>query len=330
MTRALAIALLGGLALAATGCFDRGKQIRKTAWDGDREELGKLIKTYPDLINSIAPFVAPPPAGGSPMTAVVGATFNELFLERRSSFETADAEGNTALHLASALGNLEIAEILIGGGADLNATNHYGATPLITAAAHKQRELVLRLVRAGARFDVRTAYGVTPLHMAAGWGSSGNPELLLMLESGAPAGMTNATGVTPLHTAARNNQTDAVAMLLNFHAPIDAVDSRLDTPLHVAARNHALEAVKLLLARGANPDSRNYYGETPLFVCIATHNWTGIRSEESGLLVIEALLRGRARVDITNTLGETAISVARAKPYLRIVKLLENPARAHD
>lgn len=82
------------------------------------------------------------------------------------------ADGDmTALHFSSLLGGHHAITIdLIKAGADLNATNSYGATPLHVAAQERHSEVMAALIEAGADVDRRLGDGRTPLLVAAGNG----------------------------------------------------------------------------------------------------------------------------------------------------------------
>ena len=76
----------------------------------------------------------------------------------------------TSLHYAAYYGHLEIAEILISRGADLDADDPYYSTPLYLAAEEGHPEVVEFLISKGAKVNVKSSSsGYTPLHRAA-WG----------------------------------------------------------------------------------------------------------------------------------------------------------------
>ncbi|KAI9894601.1 MAG: hypothetical protein M1814_001956 [Vezdaea aestivalis] len=58
--------------------------------------------------------------------------------------------GFTALHIAAALGRLEIAVILANRGASINAYSHYGETPLLVAVRRGHKEVAKKLADLGA------------------------------------------------------------------------------------------------------------------------------------------------------------------------------------
>jgi ankyrin repeat protein len=79
---------------------------------------------------------------------------------------TAEADGTTPLHCAAWKGHVEVAELLLDAGAEVNALNqdaHYGGTPLHAAAHGNQKPVVELLIRRGAALDVVSCNGRTPL-----------------------------------------------------------------------------------------------------------------------------------------------------------------------
>ena len=121
--------------------------------------------------------------------------------------------------------------------------------------------------------------GATPFLLAAD--RSDVPLMKLLLELGADPMMPNAIGTTPLMVAAGLETTEpleeageepealeAVKMLLDLGADINAVDSNGDTAMHGAAYAQYPLVVKLLAERGADPQiwkNANKAGVTPLF-----------------------------------------------------------------
>jgi len=66
-----------------------------------------------------------------------------------------DANGDNLLYVASgARGGLEVVNLLLLAGADLNMTSNQGRTPLHTAAAWCNVDIVAALLNAGARTDI--------------------------------------------------------------------------------------------------------------------------------------------------------------------------------
>jgi hypothetical protein len=120
--------------------------------------------------------------------------------------------GDTALHVAAAAYQRELAESLVAKGADVRARNRRGAEPLHYAAdggpdaEHwdpvAQGEVIAYLIAAGADPNALDKSGVAPLHRAVRNRCSATASALI--EGGADARLKNKSGSTPLHLAVQN------------------------------------------------------------------------------------------------------------------------------
>ncbi|GIC88875.1 uncharacterized protein Aud_005277 [Aspergillus udagawae] len=89
-----------------------------------------------------------------------------------------DSGGSTSLHYAS---SLELCDLLIDGGADLNVRDNEGRTPIFSLDYAK----VQLLLRRGAQVNIKDNNGYTPLMWVAGLECS-RPQLIqLLLDNGA-------------------------------------------------------------------------------------------------------------------------------------------------
>lgn len=70
-------------------------------------------------------------------------------------------------------------------------------------------------------------------------------------------------GNTPLIVAAGWGNVDAVRLLLDAGADINATGEDGDTALHRAVAIEALDVVQMLIDRGASVEMADAYGETP-------------------------------------------------------------------
>ncbi|KAI0281936.1 ankyrin repeat protein, partial [Russula aff. rugulosa BPL654] len=113
--------------------------------------------------------------------------------------------GNTPLHSA-ACRDLEMVEVLLEYGVDVNAQNSYCRTPLSFAAG------------AGRRSKYTDSSGFTPLHDAS---EDGNIEIArVLLEHGANVEVKDNEGRTPLDIASGvlRGQHEIVKLLLEHNA----------------------------------------------------------------------------------------------------------------
>ena len=72
-------------------------------------------------------------------------------------------------------------------------------------------------------------------------------------------------GMTPLHLAAREGMMNAVVVLLDHGADVNAADTHGCTPLHSAVYARNVPVAEVLLDRHANPNMSRKDGSTPLF-----------------------------------------------------------------
>ncbi|MYH08822.1 MAG: hypothetical protein F4143_01400 [Gemmatimonadales bacterium] len=127
-------------------------------------------------------------------------------------------DGMTALHWAAMKGRLDLAEVLIDAGADLEAGTRLGGhTPLHVASRAAHGLLVEALLKAGADADAATSTGATALHFAA---AAGSPEAVeALLRHGADADAREPEwGQTPLMFAAAAGRAGSVSALIDAGA----------------------------------------------------------------------------------------------------------------
>ncbi|CAL5422705.1 unnamed protein product [Camellia sinensis] len=117
-----------------------------------------------------------------------------------TSINSADEEGWAPLQFAASSGNVEIVEILLSSGADVNLKNNGGRTALHYAASKGWLKIAEILLSHGANINLKDkACWVHPLHRAA---STGNSELCeLLIEEGAEVDAIDKAGQTPLMSA---------------------------------------------------------------------------------------------------------------------------------
>lgn len=87
-------------------------------------------------------------------------------LARGADVTLTDNDGDTALHGAAEIGNVETTRLLLAKGADVNAKNKVGGTPLMWAAVFGNDDVVLELLKHGADPRLKDEDGVTALQWA--------------------------------------------------------------------------------------------------------------------------------------------------------------------
>lgn len=116
----------------------------------------------------------------------------------------------------------------------------------------------------------RSSDGWTPLHLAAFFGR--DDAVTLLIDHGAPldAHSTNALRNSPLHAALAGNTLPILVRRLVFAgADVTARDSHGNTPLHLAASRGYEPLCDLLIARGADAHAISDDKSTPAMLAIA-------------------------------------------------------------
>jgi len=168
----------------------------------------------------------------------------------------AQADPADALFTAIARDDASTLSTLFLRGADPNQRDAKGQTALTLAIrAGHERAAGQLLGHPDIRVDLANAHGETPLMMAALRG-----QLAWMRQLIDRGAAVQREGWSPLHYAASGPSVEAVRLLLERGAVVDARSPNGSTALMLAARYGDEAAVRLLLARGADAQARNELG----------------------------------------------------------------------
>ena len=176
-------------------------------------------------------------------------------------------DGGTALHWAVHWDDLDMVDLLVRAGADVDAANDYGIVPLVLACTNGHTAIAERLLAAGANPNKVALVGEeTVLMTAARTGVAGVVNALL--DHGAEVDARDGHhGQTALMWAAAEGHEAVVRTLLARGAALDArSDATGFTPLLFAARTGDLDLMRVLLAAGADVDEAANDGTTALSI----------------------------------------------------------------
>jgi uncharacterized protein len=142
-------------------------------------------------------------------------------LKEGDDVNSAQPDGMTALHWAVQKNDVELAKLLLYGGANVRATTRIGGyTPLLIAAKNGQTAMIEALLNGGA--DAKSA---------------------------------TVNGATALMLASQAGNADAVKMLITHGADVNAVEQvKGESALYFAAAYGRADVVRALAANGANPN----------------------------------------------------------------------------
>jgi ankyrin repeat protein len=241
-------------------------------------------------------------ANGSP--AMVG-----LLLEAGANANTLEPSGESMLMSAAAVGVTSSVEALLEHGAEVDGRDaNFDQTALMIASREGHPEVVSLLLGHGADANASTAIGETPAFVAAnsvpGFGFG-----IGILRGGVPAdrGRREPTpgGMTPLHYAARHNHIDVAELLLDAGARLDAKEANGIWPLLMAISNNNMPMAHFLIEQNALINDQDWYGRSPLWEAVNVrnlyiHNATFAHDidREPVLEVIKELLANGADVNV--------------------------------
>jgi uncharacterized protein len=194
--------------------------------------------------------------------------------------------GVTPLYLACVNGNPSMIGRLIEAGADPNAAVNEGETALMTTARTGKVQAAKVLLDHGAKVDAREGWhGETALMWAVAQGQAEMAKVLIA--AGADVGARSNLNkwerqntmeprekwlplgnFTPLLFAAREGQLEAVKVLAEAGADLNAVDADGISPMLIAIINGHYDVAAFLVNRGADPNLADKTGRTALFSAV--------------------------------------------------------------
>ncbi|CAI4229948.1 unnamed protein product [Auanema sp. JU1783] len=232
------------------------------------------------------------------------------FHMKGADLSTKDIRGETPLMWATRGGHADVISYLVNERINLDERNMNGDTALHIAVECCEMDAALALLEKGARLDVRDEKGNTAVHRAA---FNGYALLLTMFCSFRPQlSLVNQDDETALHCAATRGHLECVQTLLEAGAPIDQQDKHDKTALHCALENAHVDIAILLITKGCKIDIQDENGETALHVAV-----------KNGLLsAVQTLCHCGADVAITNKSSFTPLHVAAKEGYVDVVRAL--------
>ena len=173
------------------------------------------------------------------------------------------------LHLAAGCGHLDVANVLIAHGAEVNRPDMIGMTPLHYTT---NPEVAKVLIEYGAEVDIQDHFGATPLRYA-------DPDVAeVLIAHNADVNQQDNIGWTPLHFAASRGYQLRVSTLTAHGADVSRTDICGSTPLHYAVLRWHLPVIHLLMEAGADANKRNDAGSTPLEMIMKISNQNAYRA----------------------------------------------------
>ncbi|MCZ6914120.1 MAG: ankyrin repeat domain-containing protein, partial [Rickettsia endosymbiont of Ixodes persulcatus] len=231
----------------------------------------------------------------------------------------ANAEGDTALHIAARYGWVEFADLLFQQGA-YDRPNENANTAMDIAAEAGQVNFIAFLFEKRELLDGRRDYYQiqhSPLISAVQ--ENGLSTVQYLLNKHVDLTTADSKGNTALHLAALLDNEIILAVLLNEYAKVDVKNLDGQTPLHYAAERGNIKSMQRLLAKGADLYLKQKEGDTPLHLMLLSL----LKKEHEKLAYIKTLLaRPATDVEIVGMEGNHLLHYAAGEGNSELIRYL--------
>lgn len=156
---------------------------------------------------------------------------------------------------------VQVADLLVKNGAQINCETEYGESPLSVASMRGRFDVVKYLLDAGAD---PSPLEWTPLMKAVALGTS--QEVSLLLSDGTAIDGEDSVSRTPVQIAAQVGDARKAALLHEHGCKIDHSGENHETALTIAAANGHIEMMRWLIEHGADLEAVNRMDATALMI----------------------------------------------------------------
>ena len=180
----------------------------------------------------------------------------------------------TSLMIAAELGNLSIAKLLIGCGADVNAEAEFHLTALVNAITFNHPTMVNLLMKSGAEIKAECLIHAATTKIDLRVTRS-------LLKYGAdPNAQNKSFRQTAMHMAAFHDRADVARLLIRAGADVNIRDKHGFGPISNAISHNSKAMFNLLLKCGADPGLQPealgvaaWEGRLPYVKALIEHGW---------------------------------------------------------
>lgn len=219
------------------------------------------------------------------------------------------------LHHAYKTNNLEIMELLIKSGANVDEKDDAGWTVLCNACVDGNYECVELLINYNTNLNLPIQIDThiyTSVFIA--YENEHLDIMKLLLENGADPNIQNGAYNTVLHWAAYDEDTCWMEILLEYGADSNIQNCFKDTVLHITTGNGFQDTVEMLLKYGVDPDIQNNDKETALHIA----------TKKNYFDVVNLLLSYKANANIVNKQEMTPLDLAKTEKIKELLEIYQN------
>jgi len=238
----------------------------------------------------------------------------EYLMGKGAKLEKIQEPYGSYLHVASALGNLEIIDSLVEYGEDIDKLDSNGFSPLMTACECDDFNSVRKLLSLGADINLSSEIS-SPLSIIV---DNENIQLLdYLIQKGAK--VDGDYLLKPIFRAIEKNNLEILKYLISCGANLEIVDENSETPLIKLCKknNFNINLLNELLKNKVSKDSRDSEGNTGAHYLVKNEN----------ILGVEKLIKEGCNLDIKNNFGETPLGFMDSSGNVELKKLVKNYRR---
>lgn len=191
---------------------------------------------------------------------------------------------SSQLYNAAKSGDVEKVEDLIAHGVDVNQLPYQGTSAFAIACVYKHMDVIDVLLDAGADVDLRSRDGLTPLMEVISQSRNEHIEVVqLLLNEGADmrAGMND---MSPLYYAIQHEKFPIISLLLRYGADVNQATDDFSTPLMIASLYGYTSLVKALLSYGADVRVKDTKGMSALSYALKSMNTKNGKKDKSQII----------------------------------------------
>lgn len=171
------------------------------------------------------------------------------------------------LQVASRTGNIEIAQILLDAGSDVNRKGDTRATALYIACENRDKTMAELLLARGANTNIQQC-GNHDHALQKACVNGDEAIVCLLLENGAKPDLRGGYFNNALHAACAFGTESITRMLLSHGADVNLSVWNFGSPLVNACRYGRVEIAKLLVEAGADLGATDLVGRSALLMAI--------------------------------------------------------------
>ena len=226
---------------------------------GNLQKVRFILDNNPECINEIDK------SGNAPIHWAVSEELIdiiELLIKRGANLNVKNSEGYTALNSSIHLNKINAAEFLIKNRAPVNFDKNLYFNSLYLAVRYNRKEIADIMIDNNVELPADKNEIRILLHFAVTKNMVRLAEKLI--EAGADINSKSRTGGSLLHSAAEGGAVEIIEDLISKNVDVNQRDNYHLTPMHIAAIFGKAETLKVLSENGADLNSKSYLGKTPL------------------------------------------------------------------